>query len=176
MRVPKILAVEDSEITQETLKEIFSQLGCEITLVLSAEKAVEKLKQNSKPDVIILDLKLPGKSGVDLYKDIVMDPEWREIPVVPFTSQWNDYLPHGGKLAMDWLYTAHWYPKMFDKNHKDDNLKAISKGSQGEHVSTVPQELVLTVANTLIQHRIDLPLIFKETVDLIEQSYLKQER
>jgi len=55
---------------------------------LSAKDGVEGLEQakSGKPDLILLDISMPEKSGVRLYRDLREDPELAEIPVVMVTG------------------------------------------------------------------------------------------
>lgn len=45
------------------------------------ESALERIKQ-TQPDVIVLDLLMPKKSGIDILKELRADPETRDIPVI----------------------------------------------------------------------------------------------
>jgi len=67
MKKPRIVAVDDEKEFIEMLKEYFSLRGYEIDV---ASKAVDgiKLINDKKPDVVILDLKMPGISGDEVLK------------------------------------------------------------------------------------------------------------
>ena len=91
-----ILLVEDNprdrELTLETLKEI--NLINEIIAVSDGEEALDYLLYKGKytnrskilPAVILLDLKMPKLSGIDVLKIIKNDPNLKYIPVVILTS------------------------------------------------------------------------------------------
>jgi CheY-like chemotaxis protein len=166
MGTPKILVIEDSEATQQTLRVLFSELGCEVTAVSSGEEALEKLDHNLNPNLIILDLKLPGMSGIEFYRGIALNAKWKGTPVIPFTSQWNDqWGPQDKKLQVELLSTNFALTKILGKNA--GMIGAISKGAQGESVSTVPQELILSVGSALIRGGSALPKNFKEALDYL---------
>src|SRR5438105_716380 len=143
MQQPKVLIIEDSPVTQKTLEGLFTELGCNVAFVSSSEQALNMLQSNSIPDTIILDFKLPGKSGPQFYEDIILNPKWKNISVIPFTSQWQENWlnPH---LVGQWLAG-----QAIMKIIGGESENIISKGSQGEHVVKVPQELILRVGHGL---------------------------
>jgi CheY-like chemotaxis protein len=89
-----ILLVEDNpgdvRLTRELLKE--SKIHNNLTVVDNGEDALNFLRRGAKyphaapPDLILLDLNLPRKSGVEVLGSIKSDPELRRIPVVVLTS------------------------------------------------------------------------------------------
>ena len=75
-----MLVIEDEEPIQELIKEYLTPLKIEIYQAYSGEEGVEKykelLKKGKKPDIVIMDLKLPGIDGVEATKKILeIDPE-----------------------------------------------------------------------------------------------------
>jgi len=61
----KLLIVEDEPITRSTLSAIFIQLGHEVDCAEDGFSALEKIRE-SKPDIILSDLNMPGMSGFEL--------------------------------------------------------------------------------------------------------------
>ena len=90
----EILLVEDSaadaRLTAEAFKE--SKIGNRLQLVKDGVEALAYLRREGsyaaavRPDLILLDLNLPKKSGREVLADIKGDPELRRIPVVILTS------------------------------------------------------------------------------------------
>ena len=75
----RVLIVEDDERLAEIFRDIIGELGYEPTVVGNAESALERLT-TSRPDTILLDVRLPGMSGVEfLSLSAVRDSE---VPVV----------------------------------------------------------------------------------------------
>ncbi len=64
----KVLIVEDEKIVLEALKEWLEDDGFEVECVDTGEKALERLKEDPSFSVVILDLRLPGMSGLDMYE------------------------------------------------------------------------------------------------------------
>ncbi len=76
-----ILIVEDSLLQAQLLTRYLQQAGLDVISVPSGEEAQDKLIQ-CKPDLIILDVILPGQSGFELCRELKTDPHTRQIPVV----------------------------------------------------------------------------------------------
>jgi signal transduction histidine kinase/CheY-like chemotaxis protein len=58
-----VLAVDDDELIQCTMQALLEHLGHKVTIASSGEEAIAKLEAGLKPDVIILDLNMPGLGG-----------------------------------------------------------------------------------------------------------------
>lgn len=65
----KILVVDDSSVTRETLESYFAEEGYSVTGVNTAEDA-EQLIQEQDFDLILLDIRLPGKDGLTLTREL----------------------------------------------------------------------------------------------------------
>lgn len=74
--------VEDNELTRYVIKALLQKLGHEIVgEAENGEKAVQVFTQ-LKPDVVFLDLILPGKSGMDVLEDLrSVDPKTRVVVI-----------------------------------------------------------------------------------------------
>ena len=66
-------------------KLVLSAAGFYVSDVEAAEQALQAISQQ-KPDVILLDLALPGMDGITLVRSLKADPGTREIPVIAVTS------------------------------------------------------------------------------------------
>jgi len=82
---PKILVVDDKLETLLLLRELLSSRGYEIITATEAEEAKE-LVQSDRPDLVLLDVVMPGKSGYDLCRELKEDPLTRLIPIVMITG------------------------------------------------------------------------------------------
>jgi two-component system chemotaxis response regulator CheB len=69
-RVLRVLVVDDSAVAREVLSTILKRDGFEVTTTSSAESAAQKLAQQ-RPDVMVLDLQLPGTSGLEFLEQIM---------------------------------------------------------------------------------------------------------
>lgn len=77
----KILLVEDNEIQAEKITRCLEKQGSIVFRVGSGEEAQLRLKQQ-KPNLIVLDVILPGQSGFELCRQLKGNPETKEIPII----------------------------------------------------------------------------------------------
>ena len=79
----KILLVEDDPFLSSLLKNRLQKEGLEVTLAKDGEEALSFLK-SSKPDLILLDLILPKKSGFEVMEEMRNDPQIpsQELPII----------------------------------------------------------------------------------------------
>lgn len=82
-------AAEDVDLVKEVLEE--AKFPHHLTVVHNGQDAVLTLKKMRRtqaplPEVIIMDLNLPRKSGVDALKEIKQDDQLKNIPVIIFTT------------------------------------------------------------------------------------------
>ncbi len=97
-----MLVVEDEEPIQELIKEYLSPLKIEIHQAFSGEEGVEKYKElidkGKRPDLVIMDLKLPGIDGVEATKKILaIDPKANVYGFTAyFGTEWAKELEKAG--------------------------------------------------------------------------------
>jgi len=78
----KVLLVEDNALTRYTIKALLNKLGHEV--VAEAEDGAKAVQYYAefKPDVVFLDLILPGKSGVEVLEDLrSVNPQARVVVI-----------------------------------------------------------------------------------------------
>ena len=69
MQKPKVLVVDDEVDVRERLSNILSRnIECEVSQASSGEQALEELKKSCF-DLVVLDIKMPGLSGIDVIKE-----------------------------------------------------------------------------------------------------------
>lgn len=87
-----VFAVDDDPVTRRMLKAIFERNGYRIETAATANEALLALAVK-KPDLIILDVVMPGISGFELCKKIKENKHLRNVPVLFLTgeSQPKDY-------------------------------------------------------------------------------------
>ena len=81
----KILLIEDEKILAKMYKDKFEEAGYKTDLAFSAEEAFECLKAE-KPDLILLDILLPRKNGVEFLKEFKEITGTSQIPVVGLSN------------------------------------------------------------------------------------------
>ena len=81
----KILIIEDEKILSEMYRDKLISEGFEIISAFSAEEGIEIL-QKEISDLILLDILLPEKNGVDFLREIRKDSRFSSIPVLAFSN------------------------------------------------------------------------------------------
>ena len=79
--LPQVLVVEDDLDFAVVLLHGLQLIGAEATLASTGEEALETVRQR-RFDLIILDVRLPGISGLEVCRQLKMDPAQRGIPVI----------------------------------------------------------------------------------------------
>jgi two-component system cell cycle response regulator len=93
----KILVIEDQPTQLKLAHHVLSAAGHNVSGAAAAEEAFAAIKIN-RPELILLDLLLPGVDGLTLVRKLKADPETRGIHVVAVTSYPEEY-PKSGALA-----------------------------------------------------------------------------
>src|SRR4029077_12125215 len=85
--VMKVLVVEDDRSIQMVLELVLARMAkCEVLLASEGRQGLAMIKQH-KPDIILLDLMLPGIDGFEICKRSKEDPETQSIPIIFLTAQ-----------------------------------------------------------------------------------------
>jgi CheY-like chemotaxis protein len=81
----KLLLVEDNEMNRDMLTRRLQRRGFQVLPALDGETALSVARESS-PDLILMDIGLPGKSGWDATRSLKHDPRTRQIPIVALTA------------------------------------------------------------------------------------------
>jgi len=84
-RTSLILVVEDNEANQMLTSSVLEREGYRVQLAGSSEEAIERLNAQA-PDLILMDIQLPGRDGLDLTRQLKADPTTASIPIVALTA------------------------------------------------------------------------------------------
>ena len=86
MAIQKILIVDDSATDRHFLTEMLSKKGFKVATAESAEDAMLKVKQ-SRPDLVLMDIVLPGQNGFQATRALTRDESTKSIPIILCTSK-----------------------------------------------------------------------------------------
>jgi two-component system alkaline phosphatase synthesis response regulator PhoP len=81
-----ILVVDDEDDIRELLEYNLSKAGYRVTCVASGEEAVKAVGVKA-PDLVVLDLMLPGMDGLDVCRELKGNPAFRAIPVIMVSAR-----------------------------------------------------------------------------------------
>ena len=82
----RVLLIEDEPNIIEAIRFILSRDGLQVDTHANGADAVEAVRARA-PDVLILDVMLPGRSGYDILRDLRENAETRELPVLMLTAR-----------------------------------------------------------------------------------------
>lgn len=80
----RILIIDDNQVIVELLQRKLTREGYEALGCMESYRAVDMCLE-SKPDLVILDILMPGKSGWDIMAELKQNPETESIPVIVST-------------------------------------------------------------------------------------------
>lgn len=108
----KILLIEDDKFLRELMVKKLLTMDYDVTSAVDGESGLSMIKE-IKPDVVLLDLILPGINGFEVLEKAKQDPEIADIPVIILSNlgQKED-IERGQKLgAADFMIKAHFTPQ-----------------------------------------------------------------
>ena len=89
MRNLKIVLIEDDEILSKVVNEELEEAGFEVYRAFEGQKGLD-LVGLKKPDLVLLDLVLPGMHGFDVLEKLKSEPATSDIPVMILTMLGSD--------------------------------------------------------------------------------------
>ena len=112
MSKEKILVVDDEEDILELVKYNLAKEGYQVVSALSGEQALTRAREDN-PDVILLDLMLPGLDGLDVCRHLKNNPNTSAIPVIMLTAKVEDAdIVSGLELGADDYITKPFSPRV----------------------------------------------------------------
>jgi len=116
----KIMVVDDEPSLRELVSAVLEQEGYEVITAEDGKEALEKLK-TIKPDLILLDMMMPGISGREVCEKIRADKKTKDLKVVFLTvARFSEV----GKEELNKMNVSDYITKPFDN---DDLLKRVKK-------------------------------------------------
>ena len=108
----KVLIIEDDKFLRELLGKKLSNVGYTAILAVDGEEGLEKIKKE-KPDIILLDLILPGINGFEVLEKHKEDSSISSVPVIILSNLGqSEDIEKGLRLgAKDFLVKAHFTPQ-----------------------------------------------------------------
>lgn len=115
----KVMIVDDEEDIRFSVKQILEMSGFEVIPAEDGTDCLHKLEQ-ILPDLVILDIMMPGLSGWDVAARIKQNPQWRTIPIVFLTAKGDEM-----SMGMGGLASEAYIVKPFDILTLKDNVEKI---------------------------------------------------
>lgn len=86
MPIQNILLVDDSKTELHVLSDLLIKRGYKVRTAENGEEALRRL-QEEKPDLILMDVVMPGQNGFQLTRAITRDPAFADVPVIICSSK-----------------------------------------------------------------------------------------
>ena len=86
MPIRKVLVVDDSKTELMYLTDLLEKNGMSVRTAENADDAMRRLDEE-KPDLILMDVVMPGQNGFQLTRSITRDPRFTDVPVIMCTSK-----------------------------------------------------------------------------------------
>jgi DNA-binding response OmpR family regulator len=98
-----LLVVDDTPDITYTIKMLFEEVSDEYRVIISesGEDCLKLINEDYTPDVIILDIMLPGIDGWETYEKIKKNEKWSKIPVIILTACTDDFTRKIGRHLGD---------------------------------------------------------------------------
>ncbi|MDP3761587.1 MAG: response regulator [Ramlibacter sp.] len=86
MAIQKVLVVDDSKTELMFMTDLLQKNGFSVKTAENAEDAFRRLAEE-KPDLILMDVVMPGQNGFQLTRAITRDPLYADVPIIMCTSK-----------------------------------------------------------------------------------------
>lgn len=86
MPIRKVLVVDDSKTELMFLSDMLQKQGLQVRTAENGEEAMRSLAED-RPDLILMDVVMPGQNGFQLTRAITRDPLYADLPIIMCTSK-----------------------------------------------------------------------------------------
>ncbi|WP_103333220.1 response regulator transcription factor [Pseudotabrizicola formosa] len=119
----RVLLIEDEPNITEAIRFILSRDGCDVTALADGAGAVAAVRAEM-PDLVILDLMLPGVSGLEILAQLRADPVTQGLPVMMLTAKGQGR----DREAAERAGANHFMTKPFSNDEMRAAVRALTGG------------------------------------------------
>ncbi len=145
-----VLVVEDESDVVDLLRYHLERAGFEVQVAMAGDLGLQAAREN-RPDIIILDLMLPGMNGHEVCLALKGDPSTEEIPIVMLTAKGE---PHERVKGLE-LGADDYVTKPFSPRELVLRIQALRKRHRGAARLEVVQVDGITLDKTKFEARLD---------------------
>jgi len=143
-RQPSILVVDDNDLNLALMRDLLASRGYHVVTAMSADAAWQAIR-DEHPDLVLLDVIMPGRSGYDLCRELKENAATRLIPVVMVTGLTDrDDRIRGKEAGADEFLTKPFFPEELFARVKS-LLRIKEYTDELEHAEAVLKALALSV-------------------------------
>src|ERR1041384_717679 len=136
MKEGRVLVVDDEPMVRETLGQVLTDEGYVVDLAVDGKTALECV-QAARPDVILLDLMMPGMNGRQFLQALRDEPVYASVPVMIMTAV------HGLEVNLATLGASEVVEKPFNVDELLDKVAlAVYRSRESANKTTGPQPVV----------------------------------
>ena len=84
-QLPRVLVAEDNDLNYELVEFILSSMGLAVSRAARGDQVLDIVSAD-RPDLIFMDIQLPGVDGLELTRQLKADPHTASIPIVALTA------------------------------------------------------------------------------------------
>ncbi len=111
MTKPRVLVVDDDEDSRFLVERVLSRQEFEVTAVSNGKAAMESAL-SAPPDLIVLDIMMPGMDGHEVYARLKESDKTRNIPIIMLTAlNQADHVQRSMSFTPNWYITKPFEPK-----------------------------------------------------------------
>lgn len=162
-----IIVADDVFLNTELVKKLLMPIGIEVHTADCGDKAIQML-ETITPDLILLDMRMPGLSGYEVAKLIKSNPKTKQIPIIAFTAS----VFSSEKIMQSGDFEGY----LFKPVKRADLINLVSKYIPDSKTVTVSQhrdEPAISTPSTKV-HVSDFPSSNQISFDLIQEELLKE--
>jgi two-component system, chemotaxis family, chemotaxis protein CheY len=116
----EILLCDDAPTVLKIMEMILTEEGYKVTKANNGEEALQKLEENSNFLLGIFDINMPGKSGIELTREVLAHTNGKRLKIMIVSTEASDHLKEEGKKAG----IKAWLTKPYDD---EDLIEVVKK-------------------------------------------------
>lgn len=153
---PTILIVDDNPTNLEILSGTLAPSGWEILVAVDGESAIEQARY-AYPDLIVLDVMMPGIDGFETCRRLKADPELGDIPIIFMTalSDTADKVKGLNLGAVDYITKPFQREEVLARVNAHLQIRQLTKQLQQEISERIAAEVALQQANQELELRVE---------------------
>jgi two-component system alkaline phosphatase synthesis response regulator PhoP len=159
----RVLVIDDEPDILELVRYNLAQYGYDVTCSLSGEEALTQIRSHA-PDLMVLDLMLPGVDGLEVCKALKRDARTADIPILMLTARSEEAdIVTGLELGADDYLTKPFSPRVL--------LARIKAVLRRKHTEPVAEDAVITRGDLVIHPGRHEVLVQAQSVQLTPTEF-----